>query len=64
MPLPTEIIAAQDRMRQAEAALQAHVESGERDSKKHLGLVESLQRAIHGYEDTIAALLRDMNFRR
>ena len=64
MPLPPEIIAAQERMRQAEAALRAYVESGEHDSNKHRGLVESLQRAIREYEDRIAALLRDMSLRR
>jgi len=64
MPLPKEIIAAHERMRQAEAALHVHVESGERDSKKHLGLVESLQRAIHEYEDRIATMLQDINVRR
>jgi hypothetical protein len=51
-------------MRQAEAALRAYVESGEHDSNKHRGLVESLQRAIREYEDRIAALLRDMSLRR
>ena len=51
-------------MRQAEAALHTHVESGEHDSNKHRGLIESLQRAIREYEDRIATLLRDISLRR
>jgi hypothetical protein len=63
MPLPPELIAVQERIRQAEAALHAYVESGEHDSNQHRRLVENLQRAIREYEDRIASLLRDISLR-
>jgi hypothetical protein len=58
MPLPPEVIAARERMNQAEDALRAYVDSGEHDRDKHRELVRNLQRAIHEYEGRIAALIR------
>jgi hypothetical protein len=49
---------ARERMNQAEAELRAYVERGEQDSNKRRELVHNLRRAIHDYEDRIAALLQ------
>lgn len=59
MPLPPEVIAAQERMNQAEAALRAYVDGGEHDRDKHRELVGDLQRAIRDYEGRIGGLLQD-----
>lgn len=64
MPLPPTIIAAQDKMRQAETALHVHVDGGEHDPAKHRRLLESLQAAMREYEDGIASMLRDLGMRR
>jgi hypothetical protein len=58
VPLPPEVIDAREKMNQAEAELRAYVDTGEHDSNKHRELVHNLRRAIHDYEDSIAALLQ------
>ena len=58
MPLPPEVIAAQEIMKHAEADLRIYFDSGEHDHDKQHGLAENLQRAILDYEGTVTALHR------
>ena len=60
MPLPDDVIAAQERMKEAQTALLAYAESDERNSVEHRRLGENLQEAIREYDDRIAALLRNI----
>ena len=58
MPLPPEVLAARDRMYQAEDALRADVENvGPADPARRRRLVENLQRMIQEFHNSVAALL-------
>lgn len=58
MPLPPEVIAAHDRMRQAEAELCSDIDSGlPIDIARRRMLVENLQRRIQEYDYAVAELL-------
>jgi hypothetical protein len=58
MPLPPEVIAAQDRMRQAEAELCADIDSVHPiNLARRRMLVENLQSRIQEYDYAVAELL-------
>ena len=58
MPLPPEVIAAHDRMHQAESELRADIDSGRPiDLVRRRTLVENLQSRIQEYEYAVAELL-------
>jgi hypothetical protein len=56
MPLPQEVLDAEQRMRDADAELRAHVDSGEQDRDKHRRLSDNLERAMHEYLDRMRRL--------
>jgi hypothetical protein len=58
MPLPPEVIAARDRMHQAEAELKADIDSVRPiDLARRRMLVENLQSRIQEYDYAVAELL-------
>jgi hypothetical protein len=58
MPLPPEVIAARDRMRQAETELCADIDSARPiDIARRRMLVENLQSKIQEYDYAVAELL-------
>ena len=57
MPLPSDVQVAEDKMNQADAALQADVESGQPyNAERRNGLLDNLKRAMDDYLDKMSRL--------
>jgi len=57
MPIPLELEVAKERILEAQAALEAYIQSEHRNSADHVQLADALRHAINDFWDTLMRLL-------